>query len=93
MVGPGAQATAGISADIIWAKPNPMPESVTDRPTKSHEYVFLLSKSAHYYFDQEAVREAHGAGRESCDDTHRVDARPADKTRMAAAGSARHRVA
>jgi DNA methylase len=43
--------------DIIWAKPNPMPESVTDRPTKSHEYVFLLTKSPRYYFDQEAVRE------------------------------------
>lgn len=46
-----------LRSDIIWSKPNPMPESVTDRPTKSHEYVFLLSKSARYYFDQEAVRE------------------------------------
>ena len=44
--------------DIIWSKPNPMPESVTDRPTKSHEYLFLLSKSARYYFDSDAVREA-----------------------------------
>jgi DNA modification methylase len=43
--------------DIIWAKPNPMPESVTDRCTKSHEYVFLLSKSQHYYFDNEAIKE------------------------------------
>ena len=43
---------------IIWAKPNPMPESVRDRPTKSHEYIFLLTKSARYFFDQEAVREA-----------------------------------
>ena len=43
--------------DIIWAKPNPMPESVTDRCTKSHEYVFLLSKSARYYYDHEAVKE------------------------------------
>jgi DNA modification methylase len=42
--------------DIIWAKPNPMPESVTDRCTKSHEYVFLLSKSARYYFDADAIR-------------------------------------
>lgn len=48
-----------VRSDIIWAKPNPMPESVTDRPTKSHEYMFLLTKSAKYYFDQEAVREAH----------------------------------
>jgi DNA modification methylase len=43
--------------DIIWHKPNPMPESVTDRCTKSHEYIFLLSKSAKYYFDQEAIKE------------------------------------
>lgn len=46
-----------LRSDIIWAKPNPMPESVTDRPTKAHEYVFLLSKSQRYFFDQEAVRE------------------------------------
>lgn len=43
--------------DIIWHKPNPMPESVTDRCTKSHEYVFLLTKSPHYYFDNEAIKE------------------------------------
>jgi len=43
--------------DIIWHKPNPLPESVTDRCTKAHEYVFLLSKSARYYFDAEAVKE------------------------------------
>lgn len=43
--------------DIIWAKPNPMPESVTDRCTKAHEYVFLLAKSERYYFDQEAISE------------------------------------
>ena len=43
--------------DIVWAKPNPMPESVTDRCTKSHEYVFLLSKSARYYFDNRAIAE------------------------------------
>jgi DNA modification methylase len=43
--------------DIIWAKPNPMPESVTDRCTKSHEYIFLLSKSARYFYDAEAVKE------------------------------------
>lgn len=44
--------------DIIWHKPNPMPESVTDRCTKAHEYVFLLSKSAKYWYDAEAVSEA-----------------------------------
>jgi len=43
--------------DIIWHKPNPMPESVTDRCTKAHEYVFLLSKSAQYYYDHEAIKE------------------------------------
>jgi len=43
--------------DIIWAKPNPMPESVTDRCTKSHEYIFLLSKNAKYYYDHNAVKE------------------------------------
>lgn len=41
--------------DIIWHKPNPMPESVTDRCTKAHEYIFLLSKSGKYYFDQKAI--------------------------------------
>lgn len=46
-----------LRSDIVWSKLNPMPESVTDRPTKSHEYIFLLSKSPHYFFDQEAVRE------------------------------------
>jgi DNA modification methylase len=47
-----------LRSDIIWAKPNPMPESVRDRPTKSHEYLFMLAKSPKYYFDQDAVREA-----------------------------------
>jgi len=47
-----------LRSDIIWSKPNPMPESVTDRPTKAHEYLFLLTKSARYYFDADAVREA-----------------------------------
>ena len=46
-----------LRSDIIWSKPNPMPESVTDRPTKSHEYIFLLSKSRKYYYDAEAIRE------------------------------------
>lgn len=48
--------------DIIWAKPNPMPESVTDRCTKSHEYVFLLSKSRRYFFDHEAIQEPIAQG-------------------------------
>lgn len=45
--------------DIIWNKPNPMPESVRDRCTKSHEYVFLLSKSPKYFYDHDAIREPH----------------------------------
>ncbi len=43
--------------DHVWNKPNPMPESVTDRCTKAHEYIFLLSKSAHYYYDKEVIEE------------------------------------
>jgi len=43
--------------DIIWAKPNPMPESVQDRCTKAHEYIFMLSKSRHYHYDAEAISE------------------------------------
>jgi DNA modification methylase len=46
-----------LRSDIIWAKPNPMPESVTDRPTKAHEYLFLLAKSERYYYDAEAIAE------------------------------------
>jgi DNA methylase len=46
-----------LRSDIIWAKPNPMPESVTDRPTKSHEYLFLLAKNEKYSYDAEAIRE------------------------------------
>ncbi len=46
-----------LRSDIIWSKPNPMPESVTDRPTKAHEYIFLLTKKAKYFYDADAVRE------------------------------------
>jgi DNA modification methylase len=46
-----------LRSDIIWSKLNPMPESVTDRPTKAHEYLFLLAKSKRYYFDADAVKE------------------------------------
>ena len=46
-----------LRSDIIWAKGNPMPESVTDRPTKAHEYIFLLSKSERYFYDAEAIKE------------------------------------
>lgn len=46
-----------LRSDVIWAKPNPMPESVTDRPTKAHEYLFLLAKSPRYFYDADAIRE------------------------------------
>lgn len=48
-----------LRSDIVWEKPNAMPESVTDRPTRSHEYVFLLSKSPKYFYDIDAIREPH----------------------------------
>lgn len=59
--------------DIIWAKPNPMPESVTDRCTKAHEYIFLMSKSPRYFYDAEAIKEEnvtapHAAGYTSGDE-------------------------
>lgn len=55
-----------LRSDIIWAKPNPMPESVSDRPTKAHEYIFLLAKSERYFYDAAAIAEPsvsdHGSG-------------------------------
>mgnify|MGYP002682375832 CR=1 FL=1 len=52
-----------LRSDIIWAKKNCMPESVKDRPTKSHEYIFLLSKSQSYYYDNEAIKEPSVTGK------------------------------
>lgn len=67
--------------DIIWSKPNPMPESVTDRCTKAHEYLFLLSKSERYFYDKDAIaEEAVWAGQ-------RRNARPAVDTAMPGAPS------
>lgn len=65
-----------LRSDIIWHKPNPMPESVTDRPTKAHEYLFLLAKSERYYYDAAAVAEPA---------KYREDARP-----FGSAGGNRH---
>ncbi len=48
--------------DIVWHKPNPMPESVTDRPTSAHEYIFLLTKSERYFYSADAIREPHTYG-------------------------------
>lgn len=52
-----------LRSDIVWSKPNPMPESVIDRPTRSHEYIFLLTRSERYYYDAEAIREEAKYGR------------------------------
>lgn len=51
-----------LRCDIVWAKPNPLPESVTDRPTRSHEYLFLLAKSERYFYDSMAVKEPCQSG-------------------------------
>lgn len=50
-----------LRSDVVWSKPSCMPESVTDRPTRSHEYVFLLAKSRSYFYDADAIREPHKA--------------------------------
>lgn len=52
-----------LRSDIIWSKPNAMPEPVTDRPTKSHEYVFLLTKDVDYYYDHDAIKEPAVTGK------------------------------
>jgi len=57
-----------LRADIVWAKPNPMPESVQDRPAKAHEYMFLLSKSDRYHYDAAAIREQQVAPEASTPD-------------------------
>jgi DNA modification methylase len=62
-----------LRSDIIWAKPNPMPESVTDRPTKAHEYLFLLARSERYYYDAEAIREDAEYGRRSAFRSHNYE--------------------
>jgi site-specific DNA-methyltransferase (cytosine-N4-specific) len=49
-----------LRTDIVWHKPNAMPESVKDRPTRAHEYLFMLTKNEHYYYDREAVTEKNG---------------------------------
>lgn len=51
-----------LRSDIVWSKPNPMPESVTGRPTRAHEYVFLLTKAARYWYDADAIRERATGG-------------------------------
>lgn len=76
-----------LRSEIVWAKPNPMPESVQDRPTRSHEMVYLFSKSPHYYYDGEAVREP-AIMRPQC----RLTPQPRREGRHAADGWAEPRV-
>ena len=70
-----------LRSDIIWNKPNPMPESVTDRPTKAHEYIFLLSKSPKYYYDAEAVKE-EASGRSCGNRTYKYDGLKGHETKQ-----------
>ena len=72
-----------LRSDIIWAKPNPMPESVTDRPTKAHEYVFLFAKSPRYYYNADAIREPHADASISRRDASRKNASSPGKTAQA----------
>lgn len=62
-----------LRSDVIWCKPNPMPESCTDRPTKAHEYLFLLTKQPRYFYDAEAIRE-------KANSADRVQPTPEDRT-------------
>ena len=64
-----------LRSDIIWSKTNPMPESTQDRPTKSHEYVFLLAKSEKYFYDAEAIREGD-SGKSAGNKEFKVSKRP-----------------
>lgn len=59
-----------LRADIIWNKPNAMPESVKDRPTRSHEYLFMFTKSEKYFYDREAILDPNGRNRRSVWDIH-----------------------
>jgi DNA modification methylase len=65
-----------LRSDIIWHKPNVMPEPVKDRPTKAHEYVFLLSKSPKYFYDHEAVREDSLSGKRNRRSVWSVNTKP-----------------
>lgn len=64
-----------LRSDVVWDKPNAMPESVRDRPTKSHEYVFLCTKSEHYYYDPDAIKEPKRVRYESSEDEARRNKR------------------
>jgi DNA modification methylase len=82
-----------LRSDIIWSKPNPMPESVTDRPTKAHEYMFLLAKSERYYYDADAIKDrALGPGlvrRDKHQEYRAINGSPKDGTVTADTRNAR----
>jgi DNA modification methylase len=65
-----------LRSDIIWSKPNPMPESVRDRPTKSHEHIFLLTKNYKYYYDSEAIKEEAVDGLKNKRDVWPIQTKP-----------------
>jgi DNA modification methylase len=65
-----------LRSDIIWSKPNPMPESVRDRPTKSHEHIFLLTKNYKYYYDSEAIKEEAVDGLKNKRDVWLIQTKP-----------------
>jgi DNA modification methylase len=71
-----------LRSDIIWSKRNPMPESVTDRPTKAHEYLFLLTRSPRYFYDADAIREGYDEGWKG-----RIDMNPQSSGRLGQSGS------
>lgn len=79
-----------LRSDIIWSKPNPMPESVTDRPTRAHEYVFLLTKRARYFYDAGAIRE-QGTNRHPGNATHKQTALGGTKTGLCLIGASETR--
>ncbi len=72
--------------DIIWAKPNPMPESIRDRCTKSHEYIFLMTKSERYYFDFEAIKEPVAAATQARLNQNVADQVGSDRAHKGGAG-------
>jgi DNA modification methylase len=75
--------------DIIWSKPNPMPESVRDRCTKAHEYLFLLSKGPRYYYDAEAIAEPANGWNGSAFDTGKTAIHQLDRSQKRSKGNAR----
>jgi DNA modification methylase len=77
-----------LRSDIIWSKPNPMPESVTDRPTKAHEYLFLLAKRERYYYDAAAIREPGAVYRLNPNGQSRTNRKAASSAMWRSAGTA-----